>query len=191
MSRMGQKPIAVPSNVKVNVQDHTVRIEGPNGTLSYAFRPEITVEYDSSAKMVRVSRAGDSRTARAYHGLTRALIANMVEGVTKGYSRTLEIYGTGYNVKQEGKDVVLTVGYANAVKLPIPQGIKVEIRTPQSRSDTSPAVFSVSGPDKQQVGEFAARIRRVKTPEPYKGKGIRYQDEHIRRKAGKAFGATK
>jgi len=191
MSRMGSKPITVPDNVKVTIQNMTITIEGPNGKLSYTHRPEVKVNHDSSTKTIAVTREDDSRQASAYQGLARALLANMVEGVTKGYSKTLEIYGTGYGVKEEGKALALTVGYANVVKLPVPLGVKVEIKAPQSRSDTNPAVFSISGPDKQVVGEYAAKLRAVKKPEPYKGKGVRYQGEHVRRKAGKVFGAAK
>lgn len=191
MSRMGNKPVAVPGNVKVAVHDRDVSVEGPNGKLSYTHRPEVTVKYDSGGNQITIKRTDDSRPAKAFHGLTRALVANMVEGVTKGYTKTLEIYGTGYNVKQEGQQLAVNVGYANTVKLDIPAGVKVNVQTAQSRSDTNPAIFSISGPDRQMVGEFAARIKRIKKTEPYKGKGIRFQGEHIRRKAGKAFGAAK
>jgi large subunit ribosomal protein L6 len=186
---MGKKVIVVPGNVKVNVAGSAVQVEGPLGKLSYTLRSEVVVTVDSATKQVKVDRKEDTRTARAVHGLTRALVANMVEGVSKGYSKSLEIYGTGYGVKQEGMNLALTVGFANVVKLAIPAGVKLEIKTPQSRSNTQPAEFTISGADKQVIGEFAARIRRVKKTEPYLGKGIRFAGEHIRRKAGKAFGA--
>ena len=191
MSRIGRKPIPVPANVTVSVQGNVVAVEGPGGKLQYAHRPEVKVQYDGGEKAVKVARNGDSRPAKAFHGLTRALIANMIEGVTRGYRKTIEIYGTGYNVKQEGTQLAVNVGYANSIKLDIPTSVKVEIKTPQSRSETTPAVFTISGPDKQVVGEFGARIKRIKKPEPYKGKGIRYQGQYIRRKQGKAFGAAK
>lgn len=191
MSRIGRKPIAVPTNVKVTIEDRNLAIEGPNGKLTYVYRPEVKVTHDTAGNVITIERINDSRPARAFHGLTRALVANMVEGVTKGYTKSLEIYGTGYGVKQEGNKIALTLGYANVVKYTVPAGVKVEIKTPQSRADTNPAVFSVSGPDKQMVGQFAATIRSAKKPEPYKGKGIRYQGERLRRKAGKVFGAAK
>ncbi len=187
MSRIGQKPIQIPGNVKVSISDRTIVVEGPKGKLDYRYQPEVEVNYDEQAKEIRVTRNGDSKRARAFHGLTRALIANMVTGVTEGYSKTIEIYGTGFGVKQEGKDIAINVGFANVVKLPIPANVTVTIETPQSRSNTSPAVFTLSGPDKQTIGEFAAEIRSIKPPEPYNGKGIRYKDEHIRRKVGKAL----
>jgi len=187
MSRIGQKPVQVPGNVKVSISDRTIVVEGPKGKLDYQYQPEVDVIYDEQAKEIRVTRKGDSKQARAFHGLTRALIANMVTGVTEGYSKTIEIYGTGFGVKQEGKDIAINVGFANIVKLPIPENVTVTIETPQSRSNTTPAVFTLSGPDKQVIGEFASEIRHIKPPEPYNGKGIRYKDEHIRRKVGKAL----
>jgi large subunit ribosomal protein L6 len=187
MSRLGKKPVAVPGNVKVNIANGLVGMEGPKGKLSFAFRSEVGVSFDAATKMVVVTRQDDSRLAKALHGLTRAIVANMVEGVVTGYSKTLEIYGTGYGVKQEGKAVALTVGYANVVKLEIPQGVTVTIGVPQAKSNTQPAVFTIAGPDKQVIGEYAAQIHRVKKTEPYNGKGIRYQGEHIRRKVGKAL----
>lgn len=187
MSRIGKKPIAVPANVKISIQDSTILVEGPKGKLTLRHRPEVSVVYDESERLIKVLRNEETRQARAYHGLTRALIANMIKGVTEGYSKTLEIYGTGYNVKQEGKDLVINVGFANAVRVPIPAGISVNIEVPQSRSNTSPAVFTISGIDKQLVGEIAARIRRIKPCEPYNGKGIKYKDEQIKRKVGKAL----
>jgi large subunit ribosomal protein L6 len=191
MSRLGLKPVAVPGGVKVNITDHTIKVEGPQGKLEFTFRNEISVSFDSNTKVVSVSRTGDSREAKALHGLTRALVANMMIGVTQGYSRTIEIYGTGYGVKQEGNAVALTVGFANVVKMPVPKDVKVTITTPQAKSNTTPAVFTIAGPDKQVIGEYAANIRRVKKPEPYNGKGIRFQGEHVRRKVGKALAGAK
>jgi large subunit ribosomal protein L6 len=189
MSRLGKKPIDVPGNVKVSISGTTVSMEGPVGKLSETFRPEVSIAYDGATKKINVSRKDDSRLAKALHGLTRAIICNMVEGVTKGYSKTIEVYGTGYGVKQEGKAVALSVGYANVVKIDIPADVKLQIQTPQAKSNTQPAVFSISGPNKQVIGELGAKIRRVKKTEPYNGKGIRYQGEHIRRKVGKALAA--
>lgn len=191
MSRMGNQLIPVPSGVKATVSGRTVSVEGPKGRLSYEHRPEVTVTLEDSAKVIKVRRRDDSRASRAFHGLTRALVANMVEGVSKGYEKTLEIYGAGFNVKQEGKQLALNVGYANTVRHEIPMGVVVEVKVPQSRTDTTPAVLTISGADKQVVGQFAATVRQTQKPEPYKGKGIRYQGEHVRRKAGKAFGAVK
>jgi large subunit ribosomal protein L6 len=191
MSRLGLKPVTVPGGVKVAIADQTIRVEGPKGKLSFTYRDEIAVSFDSGTKVVSVSRTRESREAKALHGLTRALIANMMVGVTAGYTKTLEIYGTGYGVKQEGDAVALSVGFANVVKLTIPQDVKVTITTPQSKSNTTPAVFSIAGPDKQVIGEYAANLRRVKKPEPYNGKGIRFQGEHVRRKVGKALAGAK
>lgn len=187
---MGKQPISVPGNVKIGVSGRNVTVEGPKGKLSYQHRREVAVEFKADEKIIVVTRADNSRDAKAFHGLTRALVANMVEGVTNGYKKTLEIYGTGYNVKQEGKALAVNVGFINTVMLDIPDGVTVTIETAQSRSDTTPAVVSIEGYDKQVVGEFAARIKRIKKAEPYKGKGIRFKGERIRRKAGKAFGAT-
>jgi len=191
MSRLGKKPVAVPSRVKVNLTDQTISVEGPKGKLSFTYKSQISTAFDANAKVVNVSRKDDTREAKALHGLTRAIIANMMVGVTEGYSKTLEIYGTGYGVKQEGNAVALSVGFANVVKMEIPKDVKVTITTPQAKSNTSPAVFTIAGPDKQVIGEYAANIRRVKKPEPYNGKGIRFQGEHIRRKVGKALAGAK
>jgi len=191
MSRLGKNPVAVPSRVKVNITDQTISVEGPKGKLSFTYKSQISTAFDANAKVVNVSRKDDTREAKALHGLTRAIIANMMVGVTEGYSKTLEIYGTGYGVKQEGNAVALSVGFANVVKMEIPKDVKVTITTPQAKSNTSPAVFTIAGPDKQVIGEYAANIRRVKKPEPYNGKGIRFQGEHIRRKVGKALAGAK
>ena len=187
MSRIGKKPISVPAGVKLNIAAQTITVEGPKGKLSFTARREVQVKFDKASGQVEVTRQDDARQRRALHGLTRALVANMVHGVTEGYSKTLEIYGTGYGVKMQGKKVAVNVGFANIVEFDVSQDLQVDIQTPQSRSDTQPAIFTISGADKQKVGDLAARIRRTKKPEPYKGKGIRYKDEHVRRKAGKAF----
>ena len=179
MSRIGRKPVAVPANVKVALDDHTIHIEGPKGKLSFTYRPSITVVHDTGAKQIVVSRADEERENRALHGLTRSLIANMVEGVTAGYTRKLEIQGVGYQAQlKKANTVALQVGYANQVVLEAPPDVTVTV------PDATHIV--ISGPDKQAVGQFAATVRKVRPPEPYKGKGIRYAGENVRRKAGKA-----
>lgn len=187
MSRIGKQPIAVPEKVAVSVQGRTVHVEGPKGKLAWTHRPEIAVAVDDGGRTVNVSRQKDDRLSRALHGTTRALIANMVEGCLNGYSRGLEIYGVGYGVQVQGQRLTVTVGYAQPRAFEIPAGIEVTVTSPQARGESDPARFTISGPDKQAVGEFAARVRKARPPEPYKGKGIRYADEHVRRKAGKAF----
>jgi len=187
MSRIGKKPVKVPSSVKVELQGRHLKISGSLGNLTLDVHPDIKVEYDNAAAEIRVSRSGDSRNARALHGTMRALIANMVDGVIKGFQKKLQIFGTGYGLKQQGQDLVINVGFAAPAVLPIPPGVKVDIHTPNTRGNEVPASFTVSGPDKASVGQFASDIRRVRPPEPYLGKGIRFADETIRRKAGKAF----
>lgn len=182
MSRIGKKPVKVPNDVKVSISGNTVNIEGAKGKLSQTFHPDIAVEYQQQDKQVIVKRPSDDKYYRALHGLTRSLISNMVQGVTKGYSKKIEIVGLGYNAKVQGKDLVLTLGYTHPVSLPIPAGIKIDVTNP-----TNPGKLTVSGPDKQMVGQFSAVIRGMKPPEPYKGMGVKYENEVIRRKAGKAF----
>jgi large subunit ribosomal protein L6 len=181
VSRIGKQPVVIPPGVKVSVSGGAVKVEGPQGKVSASFRPEVRITLDEPNKRVVVGRTGETKFARAYHGTTRALIANMVEGASKGFPRNLEIVGVGYNAKVQGKKLVLQVGFCHPVEIPIPEGIKVVI--PQ------PTRIELVGADKQVVGEFAARIRRIRPPEPYKGKGIRYEGEHIIKKAGKAFGS--
>ncbi len=183
MSRIGRKPVAVPANVKVSVApDLTIRVEGPKGTLSFQHRPEIGVAYDDAAKQLLITRADDERLSRSLHGLTRSLVANMVQGVTTGYTKRLEIVGVGYQAQlKKANTVALQVGYANQVILEAPEGVSVTV------PDATHVV--ISGADKQAVGQFAAVVRKVRPPEPYKGKGIRYEGETVRRKAGKAFGS--
>ena len=187
MSRVGKKLISIPDSVRVTVADRTVNVEGPKGKLSWTHRPEITVVVDESAKTIAVTRQNDERLSRGLHGLTRSLIANMVEGCANGYTKALEIYGVGYSVAVQGNKVSLIVGYSHPVELVVPAGVTVEVQTPQARGDTDPARFTVSGADKQAVGELAARLRKTRPPEPYKGKGVRYVGERVRRKVGKAF----
>jgi large subunit ribosomal protein L6 len=182
MSRIGRKPVPVPANVKITVADSTINVEGPNGKLTYKFRPEMQVKFDEAARQVTVVRPDDERQNRALHGLTRSLIANMVQGVTAGYTKKLEIVGVGYQAQLRGNALALQVGYANQISLEPPAGVKVVV--PDATHVT------ISGPDKQAVGQFAAVVRKVRPPEPYKGKGIRYEGEVVRRKSGKAFGST-
>lgn len=178
MSRIGKKPVKVPANVKVNVAERTVSVEGPKGKLQWEFRPEVTVTFDADAKEVQVGRKSDDRLPRALHGLTRAMIQNMVLGVTKEYEKKLEIVGVGYLAAIQGKTLQLRVGFAHEVHKEIPAGLAV----------TCPdqTHILIKGVDKQLVGQFAAEVRGVRKPEPYKGKGIRYDGEVVRRKAGKA-----
>jgi large subunit ribosomal protein L6 len=178
MSRIGKQPVAVPSGVKVAITGKTIAVEGPKGKLDWTFRPELTVTYDDGAKQIVVSRDSDARQSRALHGLTRSLVQNMVIGVSEGYEKRLEIVGVGYvGVVQKGR-LELRVGFANEVHKPIPEGLDV------SCPDTTHVV--VKGANKQMVGQFAAEVRAVRKPEPYKGKGIRYEGELVRRKQGKA-----
>ena len=187
MSRIGLQPIAIPGGVKVRLDGRTVHVEGPVGKLSWEHRPEITVEIDEAGKVITVCRRDDSRISRSLHGLTRSLVANMVEGCEKGYVKSLEVYGVGYGVQLQGAKFTVNCGRSHPVIFDVPAGVTVEVTTPAARGDTEPARFSVRGADKQLVGEFAARIRRARPPEPYKGKGVRYAGEYVRRKAGKAF----
>lgn len=180
MSRIGKQPVVVPSGVKVSVDADLISVEGPLGKLSYRHRPEINVVVDENNRVV-FERQNDEKQSRAYHGLTRSLVQNMVEGVTKGYEKKLEIVGVGYLAALEGQTLQLRVGFANEVHKLIPQGLEVTC------PDQTHVV--IKGTDKQQVGQFAAEVRAVRKPEPYKGKGIRYVDEYVRRKTGKAVGA--
>jgi large subunit ribosomal protein L6 len=190
MSRIGKKPIPIPDGVKVAVAGRTVSVEGPKGTLSFTHRPEVSVAVNAAVKTVTVSRAVDDRLSRSLHGLTRSLIANMVEGCSKGYSRSLEVYGVGYGVQVQGRKFTLNCGFSHPAVFEVPAGLTVEVQTPQARGDSEPARFTVRGADKQAVGEFAAAVRRTRPPEPYKGKGVRYAGERVRRKVGKAFVGT-
>lgn len=177
MSRIGKKPVAIPSGVKVDVTDREITVEGKLGKLTYTHRPEVTVVVEDEAKQVVIDRLNDDRADRAYHGLTRSLIANMVVGVTEGYEKRLEIQGVGYLGAIEGDVLQLRVGFANEIHKKIPQGL--DVKCPDQTH------IVVKGLDKQQVGQFAAEVRAVRKPEPYKGKGIRYEGEQVRRKAGK------
>lgn len=177
MSRIGKKPVAIPTGVKVTVADREISVEGKLGKLVWSHRPEVDVQVDDEAKAVVVSRKNDDRQDRAYHGLTRALIQNMVVGVTEGYQKRLEIHGVGYLGAVEGDTLQLRVGFANEIHKKIPAGLEVTC------PDQTHVV--IKGIDKQKVGQFAAEVRAVRKPEPYKGKGVRYEGEQVRRKAGK------
>jgi large subunit ribosomal protein L6 len=182
MSRIGRKPVPVPANVKVSIVDSTIQVEGPKGKLSFSHRPEVQVGFDAAKQQIQVSRRDDQRLSRALHGLTRSLVANMVQGVTSGYTRKLEIVGVGYQAQlKKANTLALQVGFANQIVLEAPAGVSVTV--------PDPTHITISGPDKQAVGQFAAVVREVRPPEPYKGKGIRYEGETVRRKAGKAFGS--
>jgi large subunit ribosomal protein L6 len=179
MSRIGKQPVVLPAGVKVQVRDGKVLVEGPKGKLELTYHRNIQVKHDEAAKAINVTRPDDERLNRALHGLTRSLINNMVLGVTKGYEKRLKIEGIGYQARMDKKTLVLTVGYANAIELPPPAGVTVEL--------PDPTTIVVRGADKQMVGQFAAEVRRARPPEPYKGKGIRYENEQVRRKEGKSF----
>jgi large subunit ribosomal protein L6 len=187
MSRIGKKAILIPSGVKVEIKERTVNLSGPKGSLSWSHPSGVAVAHDSKESVLRVTRASDVAQHRALHGMTRALINNMVVGVTEGYERKLEIYGTGFNCSISGPKLELNVGYSHPIHLSIPDGVKVNIEVPSARGDETPAKLSVSGIDKQAVGQFARTIKDARHPDPYKGKGIRFAGEKIRRKAGKAF----
>jgi large subunit ribosomal protein L6 len=179
MSRVGKQPISYPTGVKVLVGEGKVRVEGPKGKLEFVYHRNMSVKNDEGAKQISVSRPDDERLNRALHGLTRSLIANMVEGVTKGFEKKLKIEGIGYQARMDKKMLVLTVGYANAIEMAPPEGVEVQL--------PDPTTIVVKGADKQRVGQFAAEVRRARPPEPYKGKGIRYENEQVRRKEGKSF----
>jgi large subunit ribosomal protein L6 len=187
MSRIGIQPVSIPDGVKVALSGRTVSVEGPKGKLSWEHRPEIAVEIDDQAKRVVVKRSRNDRNSRSLHGLTRSLISNMVEGCSKGFEKQMELYGVGFGVQAQGRKLTLNCGYSHPVVLEAPMGVELEVTTPQARGESEPARFAIRGADKQAVGEFAARVHRVYPPEPYKGKGVRFAGERIRRKVGKAF----
>ena len=187
MSRIGKQPVKIPTGVKVELAGGGVKISGAKDSLSLSVHPDMKIEYDADAAEVRVTRPNDARQCRALHGTTRALIANMVSGVTTGFRKELQIYGSGYGIKVEGNMAVLALGYAQPAKLAIPAGVSIEIKTPNARGNDVPAEFAVTGADKCAVGQFASELRRARPPEPYKGKGVRYSDERIKHKMGKAF----
>ena len=186
MSRIGRTPVSYPPGVHVVVKERRVEVRGPKGELTLEVSPALAVRVDEEARTLRVERSTDQKFHRAIHGTTRSLIANMVTGVTEGYQKVLEVHGVGYRARVEGGDLVLQVGYSRPARLAIPRGL--EVTAEQARLPSGVIqVVTVSGIDKQQVGEFAAEVRRVKPPGPYLGKGIRYRGEQVRRKAGKSF----
>ncbi len=178
MSRIGKKPVALPQGVTLEVKGMTVTVTGPKGTLTYTHLPSVSVAMDGSE--AKIDRKDDTAGARAAHGLTRALVANMVVGVSKGYEKKLEVIGVGYKVNLKGKNVELLLGFSHPILFPLPEGITV------TQDEKNKNLITISGIDKQLVGQTAARIRELRPPEPYKGKGIKYTDETIRRKVGKA-----
>ena len=179
MSRIGRMPITVPGGVKVHVADGTVRVEGPKGKLARTLPREVSVAIDGST--VHVARTEETRRARGIHGLTRRLIANMVEGVSKGFTRTLEINGVGYRAEARGNVLHLTLGYSHPIAYQLPPGVTAKVE--------KQVVVTIEGPDREVLGHLAAALRELRPPEPYKGKGMKYAEETIRRKAGKAAGA--
>ena len=181
MSRIGRKPITIPAGVTVTVNGNEVTAKGPKGELKGTFSSEISIAIEGSE--INVTRPSDAPNHRSLHGLTRTLIANMVEGVEKGYTKELEINGVGYRAQKQGKDLVMNLGYSHQVIIPEIPGITIEVPSANK--------IIISGPDKQMVGQFAADVRKKRPPEPYKGKGIKYADEHIRRKEGKAAKGAK
>ena len=181
MSRIGRKPITVPAGVEVKLNGNNITVKGSKGELSYEFNSDITVAVEGNETIV--TRPSDDKEHRALHGLTRTLIANMITGVSEGYSKTLEINGVGYRAQKQGKDLVMNLGFSHQVVVPEIAGITIEVPGPNQ--------VIISGADKQLVGQFAADIRKKRPPEPYKGKGIKYAGEHIRRKEGKAAKGAK
>ena len=176
MSRIGRLPIVVPAGVDVKIDSHTVTVKGPKGTLTGTFNKNIGIALEDGH--IHVTRPNDEKENRALHGLTRTLIANMVEGVHNGYKKELEVVGIGYRAALQGKDLVLNVGFSHQVVMTPPEGITIEVPAPNK--------IVLNGFDKQLVGQFASEVRGVRPPEPYKGKGIKYADEVVRRKEGKA-----
>lgn len=179
MSRIGKQPVPVPSGVTATIANGRVKVKGPKGELELTCHPAMKVEMADGNKVIQVTRPNDERLSRSLHGLTRSLINNMVEGVTKGYEKRLKIEGIGYQARWEKGILMLMVGYANTIEKKPPTGVLVEL--------PEPTTIIIKGPDKQAVGQFAAEVRKVRPPEPYKGKGIRYENEQVRRKEGKSF----
>jgi len=188
MSRIGKKSIVIPQGVKLELKGQHMKVSGPLGQLEMDCHPRIKVRVDESAGQIFVENdRPQDRQNRQLHGTTRALVANMVTGVSKGFERKMEIYGTGYSVKEQSGKLVLQVGFCHPMERAIPKGVKVTIETPATRGNEVPAKFTLSSIDKCVLGQFASVIRKIRPPEPYKGKGIRYADEYVRRKVGKAF----
>ena len=178
MSRIGRKPVEIPAGVEVKTDGHTVTVKGPKGTLTETFNSRMTVKVEGSE--ILVTRPTDDKDDRALHGLTRTLVHNMVIGVTEGYKKELEVNGVGYRAQKQGKNLVMNLGFSHQVIVPEVDGITIDVPNPN--------LIVISGPDKQQVGQFAAEVREKRPPEPYKGKGIKYATETIRHKEGKAGG---
>ena len=176
MSRIGRKPVEIPAGVEVKTDGHTVTVKGPKGSLTETFNSRMTVKVEGSE--ILVTRPTDDKDDRALHGLTRTLVHNMVIGVTEGYKKELEVNGVGCRAQKQGKNLVMNLGFSHQVIVPEVDGITIDVPNPN--------LVVISGPDKQQVGQFAAEVREKRPPEPYKGKGIKYAYEHIRRKEGKA-----
>ena len=181
MSRIGRKPINIPAGVEVTVNGSDVTVKGPKGTLNQSFHPNMNIVVENNE--VIVTRPNDEKENRSLHGLTRTLIHNMIVGVTEGFKKELEVNGVGYRVAKQGKDLVMNLGFSHQVVMSEIDGISIEVPNPNK--------IIISGPDKQKVGQFAAEVREKRPPEPYKGKGIKYADEHIRRKEGKTGGKKK
>jgi large subunit ribosomal protein L6 len=179
MSRIGKKPVPVAKGAKVAVQNQNVKVEGPKGKLEFNVHSRIKVAMDSAKNELVVTRSDDEKFSKSLHGLTRSILSNMIEGVTNGYKKSLEIQGVGFKAEQKGKNLVLSVGYANAITKEIPTGLTVTLEGNNK--------IHVTGADKQLVGQFASEVRKVRKPEPYKGKGIRYEGEVVKIKPGKAF----
>ena len=176
MSRIGKQPVPVPSGVDVTIDGQKLSVKGPKGTLDLAVAEPITVARNDDGAIV-VTRPDDERRSRSLHGLSRTLVANLITGVTEGYTTKMEIFGVGYRVQQKGSNLEFALGYSHPVLIEAPEGITLTVE--------SPTKFSVSGIDKQKVGQISANIRRLRRPDPYKGKGVRYEGEQIRRKVGK------
>ena len=188
MSRIGKRPIPVPKGVKVEQVGRSIKVSGPKGTLQMQCIGRIEVKVDNESNQILVSNPRPGvRQQKAMHGTMRSLLDNMVVGVSRGFEKKMQIFGTGYNVKEQGGKLVFQIGFSHPVEIAVPKNVKVEIKTPVTRGNDVPALFTLSGPDKQELGQFAANIRKIYPPEPYKGKGIRYADEKVRRKVGKAF----
>ncbi|AQQ09416.1 50S ribosomal protein L6 [Sedimentisphaera cyanobacteriorum] len=186
MSRIGRKPIDLPSGVSVEVSSGKVKVKGPKGELSENAYPGIDIKVEESSVVFENTDPAD-RKLQAMFGTMRALVNNMITGVTSGFSKQMQVFGTGFNVKEQGGKLILNVGYCHTVDIPVPKGISIEIKTAATKGNDVPAVFTISGIDKQQLGQFAANVRAARPPEPYQGKGVRYADEFVRRKVGKAF----
>ena len=178
MSRIGKKPVPVLSGAKVQIKDHNIKVEGPKGKLEFDARPEVDVKLDEAKKEVLVTRRDDAKQSKALQGLTRSIVNNMIIGVTQGYKKSLEVQGVGYKAELKGKSLVLSVGFANTITVPVPGNVVVQMEGTNK--------IHITGADKQAVGQLASDIRRVRKPEPYKGKGIRYEGEVVKIKPGKA-----